>query len=675
MPVLFILILSATALAGISGVPGLFLSRRSAVGQWLAAGLMTAGGLLGLGGAGLALWPSTAAEIAWTLPVAVLGEKMTLAVDGLSAFFLVPLFLMGSVGSIYGLGYWRQARHPSNGRKLRLFWGLAVAGMAVLVCARHAYLFLFGWELMATSAFLLVSTEEHLAESRACGLLYLMATHIGTLALLAMFALYHAVTGSFAMRALEKPEAGLGMLTAIFLLTLVGFGLKAGIMPLHFWLPGAHANAPSHVSALLSGVVIKMGIYGLVRFLGFLPEPPVSWGALLLLLGMVSSVLGVVFAIGQHDLKRLLAYHSVENIGIIVIGLGLAMTGRALGQSTWIVLGLGGALLHVWNHCLFKGLLFLGAGAVVHATHTRLLDRLGGLAKPMPRTALLFFIGAAAICGLPPLNGFVSELLIYLGLLGTLSGGHAGGLAGLAALAVPALAATGALALACFAKAYGTVFLGTARTGQAEQAREAPATMTGAMAVLAAGCVAIGLLPVLVISPLERAVVSWLPAGTTAAGGLAQAAPWRLLSLTGFGLAAVSLLLYGLLAQRFRHAARCQTWGCGYAAPTPRMQYTASSFAQFLTELCRWVLRARGHTPVMPELFPPVKQFGRHVDEVVLDRWLLPAARVVERWFSRFHLFQRGQAQSYILYILLMVLALLAWIMPTGDLLKRLFTR
>ena len=217
---------------------------------------------------------------------------------------------------------------------------------------------------------------------------------------------------------------------ALFFMALLGFGLKAGMMPLHFWLPSAHANAPSHVSAMLSGIVLKMGIYGLLRMLSLLPSPLPIWGGLILFLGVVSGLLGVVFAIGQHDLKRLLAYHSVENIGIILMGLGLAMLGRCAHRPEWVVLGLAGCLLHVWNHSLFKSLLFLCAGSVVHGAHTREIDRLGGLAKVMPWTAGLFVVGAVAICGLPPLNGFVSELLVYMGSLQGALGGRAGGSGG-----------------------------------------------------------------------------------------------------------------------------------------------------------------------------------------------------------------------------------------------------
>src|SRR5262249_16708559 len=285
------------------------------------------------------------------------------------------------------------------------------------VIARNAVLFLAGWEIMALAAFVLVSTEDDKPAAREVGYVYLVATRFGTLAIFAMFALLAAGGGTLDFdgwpRALASPVGD-----AIFVLGLVGFGLKAGVMPLHVWLPGAHATAPSHVAALMSGVLIKMGIYGLVRLTSLCAQPPAWWGHTLLALGVLSAVLGVGFALGQHDLKRLLAYHSVENIGIICMGLGVAVLGpapgrggpRARGPGELVALGLAGALLHVWNHGLYKGLLFLSAGSVAHTAGTREIDRLGGLWRRMPWTGLAFLVGAVAICGLPPLNGLVSEL-------------------------------------------------------------------------------------------------------------------------------------------------------------------------------------------------------------------------------------------------------------------------
>jgi hydrogenase-4 component B len=663
----------ALALIGLSGFPGLCLNRRRPAGQWLAALAVVAGAALGIAGAVAVLVTGT--ESSCRLPWTGLGSAdIRLAVDGLSAFFLVPVFVLGALGAVYGLGYWRQARHQSNGRKLSLFWGITVAGMMLLIVARHAFLFLLGWETMAMGAFFLVSAEEQRADCRAAGWLYLIATHVGALALFAMFALLHRATGSFEIRAVAAAEAGHGLRWAIYLLALLGFGLKAGMMPLHFWLPSAHANAPSHVSALMSGVLIKMGIYGLVRFIGLLPEPPLEWGGLLLLAGAANGGLGILFAIGQQDLKRLLAYCSVENIGIIVMGLGLALLGRSAGRPTWVALGLAGALLHVWNHSLFKALLFFSAGGVVHATHTRQIDRLGGLAKRMPWTAAMFAVGAVAVCALPPLNGFVSEFLVYLGLLGSLQ--RAPGVTWAAAFAVPALALIGALALACFVKVYGAVFLGEARSTAAEHAHEAPLTMTVPMGVLAGGCALIGMAPFLVAPALDRAVATWLPDGAGADCRIADLAALQAVSLLAVTLVGVAFLLCVLLRGRLRRGGStvAGTWGCGYLAPGPRIQYTASSFVQMLVELFRGILRPQTHAPVLRDTFPGRSSFATHVADPVLDGQILPLARWLQRGCVRMRLIQGGVTQHYLLYILLTVILLLAWTMPWARLLSRLHT-
>jgi hydrogenase-4 component B len=531
------LVLFAIGLAALSGVPGLFFASRSAGAARVAAGLLVGASITGALGALRAL----VAPISPTsLPWKCFGAALQVHTDGIAAVFLLPVFVVSGAGAIYGLEYWSGAEHPDNARKLRLFYGLLTAALALLLVAHSTILFLFGWEIMALSAFFLVTTEDHEESVREAGLVYLIATRFGTLALFAMFGLLRVMTGQFAFVA---PASGStpGVASAVFLLAVVGFGFKAGIMPLHMWLPGAHASAPSHVSALMSGVLIKMGIYGLVRITSLFEQPPLWWGMLLLVLGVVSGVLGVVFAIAQHDIKRLLAYHSVENIGIIVIGLGVAMLGRSLGRADLVMLGLAGALLHVWNHSLFKALLFLSAGAVVHATHTREIDELGGLLRAMPRTATFFLVGAVAICGLPPLNGFVSEMLVYLGLLRTAtSPGNQAWLAG--ALAAPALALIGALALSCF--------LGQPRSAHAEHAHECGPRMLGPMLLLAAPCVLIGLLPALTASTLEAATAAWLPASGSQVVRLAQLAPFAAITLLALALLGLVAACWALLSVR-----------------------------------------------------------------------------------------------------------------------------
>jgi len=433
---------------------------------------------------------------------------------------------------------------------------------------------------------------------------------------------------------------------------------------------------PTHqliLSAILSGILLKVGIYGLLRTLTLLPAPPVSWGGLVLLLGTLSAVLGVLFALGQHDLKRLLAYHSIENIGIILMGLGLALIGQARGRVDWIVLGLAGCLLHVWNHALFKSLLFLAAGSVIHSARTRQIDLMGGLAKSMPKTALLFLIGAVAICGLPLMNGFVSEFLVYLGLFRTLDGSS--GAEG-AALAVPALALVGALALACFVKAFGAVFLGVSRNPKPRHTHEAPAAMIAPMLILAGCCATIGLFPCVVVHPLDAVIQQWnpsLPQGSS----IFSFAP--LATLTSIMLSLGAVLMVVLLLCRSSLKSRSDrpliTWDCGYARPSARMQYTASSLATTLVELFRGVLRPRTNGTKLLTPFPSPAHFESHVDDVVLEGFLVPLWHRFRSRLGWLRLFQQGSVQTYILYILIILSLLLFLTMPMQEALRAIMGR
>ena len=648
-------------------MPGLALGRRSAAGQRIASFLLIAGALLGVV---IALVALTGGSIETSTWVGALPElPLHLRLDPLAAFFLVPVYVLGAAGTLYGARYWRQADHPENGRRLRLCFGLLIASLAGVVLAADGFAFLLAWEIMALSAFLLVSTEDDQTEVAQAGWVYLAAAHAGTLALFALFGLLWATTGSLEFRPLPSGGSRPGVTSVLFLLALLGFGLKAGIVPMHFWLPAAHATAPSHVSALLSGVVLKMGIYGLLRILTLLPTPPTAVGLLLLGVGAGSAVYGVLFALGQHDLKRLLAYHSVENIGIIVMGLGLALIGVSAKQPAWAALGLGGCLLHVWNHALFKALLFLAAGSVIHGAGTREIDRLGGLARPMTRTAALFAVGAAAICGLPPLNGFVSELLIYVGLLRINADGIDGAWS-VAPLAAPLLAMAGALAIACFVKAFGTVFLGPGRSEHATHAHESPPAMLLGMGLLALGCIGIGALPALVMPALDQVVRTWVRLDPPPAP-LGELVPWYAVMgmnavLVG-GVLTAALLLWN--RARRRPPALTVTWDCGYVRPGPTMAYTASSFAQILTRLFRWVLQPRLEDAVSRDLFPPPRSFHTVVPEQVMDGVLTPLWARFRRTLTPLRAVQHGRIQQYLMYVLLTLCVLLASLFPIDEIL------
>ncbi|CAG1008804.1 NADH-quinone oxidoreductase subunit L [Phycisphaerales bacterium] len=659
---------------GASGLPGLFLRRDSAAGERVSATLHVLGAAAALAGAIVSVVAGGAASlnVAWGLPIG----SFRVEVDGLSAAFLVPLILVPALGSVFGVRYWSQREHPRSGRKLRAFYGVLAASLILLTIARDGVLFLLSWEGMALSAYFLVTTDDRDPEARAAGWVYFVATHVGTLALFAFFAVLYEATGSLGLDALPAGSATLGVTTTLFLLGLVGFGLKAGIMPLHVWLPGAHAAAPSHVSAVLSGVVLKTGIYGLARMTSMLPDPPVFWGGLVLTLGVISGVAGVVFAIAQHDLKRLLAYHSIENVGIIVMGLGLAMLGRSMGRPDWIALGLGGAILHVWNHSFFKSLLFFSAGSVIHQIHTREIDRMGGLARTMPITAVMFLCGAVAICGLPPLNGFVSELLVYLGLLRTLGPADGSSAAG-AAFAAPALALIGALAAACFVKVFGAVFLGSPREARAHTAHESPRAMLIPMAILAAVCIGVGLLPSVAAPLLDGASRAWTSGWGGTARSLQEVAPlWWVSGMSAGVWIGAAACVYALRRRvRPREIARVGTWDCGYAAPSARMQYSASSLAQLLVGIFGWIVHPREHGPHVRGLFPRPGKYHSHVHDVVLDEWILPAMRWIAGQTMRMRVLQTGRIQVYILYILGALVALILSIVPVLDLLGRLVTQ
>ena len=598
---------------------------------------------------------TTGATWSWRPELVIGGEPIHLQLDSISAFFLALLSVLGGVGSLYSREYWTDRQHPISAPVGRAWWNGLLLGMGCVLLSANGLHFLIAWEIYTVCAYFLVTLDRSKREVRKAGWLYLAASHFGTMCLFAFFTLLASKTGGWQLESFKnRPE-----LAPLFWLALVGFGLKAGIFPLHIWLPSAHANAPSHVSAILSGVTIKMGIYGIVRFSGWLPTPHAA-GWTVAALGVISAVLGVAFALGQHDLKRLLAYHSVENIGIILIGLGFAMIATDHGHAAWGQLALAGGLLHVWNHGLFKALLFLGAGSVLHATGTREMSRLGGLWRAMPWTAGLFVLGAMAISGLPPLNGFVSEWLVFLGLFDAVSAHGTASWAAAAAAAAVLLGLTGALALACFVKVCGVVFLGLPRSESAMHAHECGWQMRVPMLLLGALCAAIGLAPALFWPAIANASAAWQPAWPVAA----PPAPLNTLGSFHIAIAALTTLaVIGLWRRVKRNGVeRAGTWDCGYAAPTARMQYTAGSFAGIITGWFAWILRPQRHSHPPKEYFPAHSSFEEHTPETVLEHVVEPAGSVVMRISAAARHLQHGRLQAYIFYLLigLAALALLA---------------
>ncbi len=640
-------VITAGTLLFIAGA-GLLLamvSGRAAPRLWLMGIAVGTGAALAAAVGVLAGW----ADWDWRSGFEIGGEQLHFRLDAISALFLALLGVVGGLGAVYAQEYWAEERHPRSARAGRLGWAVLVAAIGLVLVSANGLHFLIAWEAFTVASYFLITLDRQRRDVRAAGWLYLGASHVATLCLFAFFAILAVRTGSWELGSMQEQEE----LAPLFWLALAAFGLKAGMFPLHIWLPSAHANAPSHVSAMLSGVSIKLGIYGLVRFSGWLPVPAAA-GWVIALLGVISAVLGVAFALGQHDLKRLLAYHSVENIGIILIGIGFALLAVAQGQAAWGRIALAGGLLHVWNHGLFKSLLFLGAGSVVHAAGTREMSRLGGLWTRMPWTAGLFALGAAAISGLPPLNGFVSEWLVYLGLFDAVESRGTAALA--AAFAAVMLAATGALALACFIKVCGVVFLGTPRSAGAVRALEAGQRMRVPMIVLALGCVAIGLAPVLVWPALARAAAAWNPAW----GSLGMPPALGALGRIHAAVAILAAVAAAWLWARTRRAGlrRGLTWDCGYAGPTARMQYTAGSFAGTLTEWFAWILRPQRHELRAVATFPERAGFEEHTPEVVLEHVIQPAGGVVLQVANTARRIHHGRVQAYLLYLVAGVVGL-----------------
>ncbi|HMD61583.1 MAG TPA: proton-conducting transporter membrane subunit [Opitutaceae bacterium] len=621
---------------------------------WLAANLV--GGAAALVAAVHVM--ATGVEWNWRCEMLVCGEPIHMRLDGVSSVFVALLSVLGGAGAVYSREYWADRAHPRSARVGRVWWSVQFLSLGLVLLSSNGLHFLIAWEIFAVSSYFLVTLDRQRREVREAGWLYLAASHVAGLFLFAFFALLAAHTGGWDL----GPMRGRTELAPLFWLALFGFGIKAGMFPLHVWLPSAHANAPSHVSAIMSGATIKVGIYGLVRFSGWLAVPAAA-GWVVAVLGVISAVLGVAFALGQHDLKRLLAYHSIENIGIILIGLGFAMIAAEHGNAVWGRLALGGALLHVWNHGLFKSLLFFGAGSVVKATGTREMSLLGGLWRAMPWTAGLFALGAAAICGLPPLNGFVSEWLVYIGLFDALNS-H-GGAALVAVPAVVLLAMTGALALACFVKVCGVVFLGSARSDATDHAHECGPLMLGSMLAMAAGCVAIGLTPLFFWAAVSGAASEWDPAWA----GLEGPASLGAIGASNVILTLIAVTAAALLWRRSRQNGlrRAPTWDCGYAAPTARMQYTAGSFAAIITEWFAWILRPKRRQHRPEGAFPARASFEEHTPETVLEQTVEPASAIVLKLAQFMRRFQHGRLQAYLLYIVVGLAALAAVALAGGG--------
>jgi formate hydrogenlyase subunit 3/multisubunit Na+/H+ antiporter MnhD subunit len=533
--------------------------------------------------------------------------------------------------------------------------------MLLVVMLREGIAFLIAWEIMALSSFFLVIFEAEKRNILKTGISYLIQMHIGMFFILIAFLLVNKATGHMGFDALDS-YFGLHPNLPVFLLFFTGFAIKAGFIPLHTWLPEAHPAAPSHVSGVMSGVMIKMGIYGMVRILASMQSDLLVTGIIILVISLLSGILGVMMAIVQHDLKKLLAYHSIENIGIIGIGIGLGMTGRALDNQLLSLLGFSGGLLHVLNHSLFKSLLFFNAGSVYRAIHTRNMERMGGLMRKMPWTAILFLTGSLAICGLPPFNGFISEYLIYMGMFTCLPEAtlyHSiliiGSIAGLSLI--------GGLAIFCFTKAFGIVFLGEARSELVGHAREATKGMIIPQLFNVVLIMLIGLGSPLIVKPVFKLAVniwdldSQLFTRGSFVSNLSQ------ISLAGgiFIVSLGTLLLYRSYHLSRRAVETGPTWGCGYTAVTPAQQYTATSFASNFNHIAKPVLRSTVLTEKIEEdeIFPGKRRFEFQSDDLFKKKLIDRPVGFVSGLLKKIAVMQTGQIRHYILYAFVFMLLVL----------------
>ena len=647
--------------------------RRPALARYICCSTALAGAALGGLAAVLSILQRT--PVRWMIPSGIPLFSYSFSYDALAAFFNLVLAILASAVSIYSFGYLKEFEGRRNIGFFGFLFHVLLLSLTIVFTAANAFLFLIGWEVMALAAYGLVTFYHEDQETRRAGLLYVIMAHIDAGCLLLGFALLIQASGSAEFASFHGAAAQLssGRQAAAFVLFFLGFGIKAGIIPFHIWLPAAHPVAPSNISALLSGIVIKSGIYGMARiFLDSLGGVP-SWaGLLVLIVGVVSAVLGVLYALMEHDLKRLLAYHSIENIGIILMGLGAALIFRVAGHPLLAGVALIAAMFHTLNHAIFKCLLFLGAGSVLHSTGTRNMEEMGGLIRPMPVTAFCFLIGAVAISGLPPLNGFVSEWLTYQSLLAGF--GATGGLTRiLFPLAGSMLALTGALAAACFVKAFAITFLALPRGAESRNAHEAPRPMLIGMGCLTFACLALGLgatwfLPVfggmteqLLGQRVGGDLITgngWVLSGGVPHGGTVSTA---MIAIGLLILAGAAVLLVRVAGRKFARQ-RGPTWDCGLPGLTEENEYTATAFSKPLRMIFSVLYQPRREIQQVFDVspyFPKEIRFESEIEPTFEKRLYVPLQEFIFRLSSRMRTIQAGSIHAYLAYIFVTLVLLL----------------
>ncbi|MDH4190975.1 MAG: hydrogenase 4 subunit B [Betaproteobacteria bacterium] len=628
--------------------------------------LFPAGALAGLVVAAAGAWAIAEGARTLVLPLGLPDLPFHLRIDSLSAFFLLLLGAVAAGVSVFAAGYFRRGQGTPPGLQC-LYYHVFLASMALVLLADDAYGFMVCWETMALSSYFLVTSDHRSAEIRRAGFLYLLIAHIGALAILLCFGVLQGGGGDYtfdAMRQLDHTPRWGGI---AFALALFGFGAKAGIIPLHAWLPEAHPAAPSPVSALMSAVMLKTAVYGFLRVMFDLLDVKVWWwGVIVLVVGLTTALYGVVFSAVQSDMKRLLAYSSIENIGIVYVGAGLALMFLAYDMTALAALALTATLYHTLNHAFFKSLLFLATGSVLHATRERALGRLGGLIHRMPWVAWLALVGTLAVAGLPPLNGFVSEWLLLQAFLFT-PGLPQNYLNMLVPVAAASVALTAALAGYVMVKFYGVIFLGQPREERLADARDCGPWERAGLVWLAAGCVLLGILPVFVIRMIDEVTRPLLGQGLGNAASnwwlLAPIQPERasygpLLFLVAI-LAAVAFAFLAVRAFYHGRVRRGAAWDCGFPGQTARMQDSAEGFGQPVRQVFEPFFRMRRE---LPGAFDSAPRY-RVVVEDPLWYWVyLPVARAADRLTGLVTLLQRGRISVYLMYGFITLLFLLLFV-------------
>ncbi|OQY10232.1 MAG: hydrogenase [Fusobacteriia bacterium 4572_132] len=574
---------------------------------------------------------------------------MNFKVTSLSAFFIMIICFIGMLGALYGYSYMDNRKKALRVAGNYFFYSILIVSMILVVIANNLITFAFAWEIMSLSAFFLVIYDYNKEEVRKAGYIYFVFTHIGGMAIFAAFGLIYSYTKSFGFDTIGNIPDNIKLIA--FILAFIGFGSKAGLFPLHVWLPYAHPVAPSQVSAIMSGVMIKIGIYGIIKMYLILNTKMVSISYLVIIIGAITGILGVIYALGQRNFKRFLAYSSIENIGIITMGLGLGMLGVSVGNMNMAIFGFTGGILHILNHALFKSLLFMGAGSVLHQTKLEIIEKMGGLMKNMKITGITFLVGSLAISGLPPFNGFISEFLIYFaGFSGINTAGWS--LFAFGTIVILSLAIIGGLAAAVFTRAIGIIFLGNARTEKAKNAVESKWQMTLPLEILALSCITVGILPAIPIEMVSKIIKTfWFVSKDTIIPTIAVPSQITYGAMIFLGVLITVYILWKL-SYRNSENQKSVTWGCGYKYGTSKMQYTGSSYAMDIIKFFKPFIKIEEKTVEVEGLFPRKSKYhSKTIDiaEYFTTKYIVkPILNIMDklRWI------QSGDIHSYMAYIL-----------------------